>query len=277
MGKSVTPSCERHRGYRTHDRPPARGAPERMLNRRTSALGKYLETTAADALAIRQAAGIGHLQFGLVPEQSRLATNLRPSLLTADGRVGDAIRRRFVSGHSRLQCSSAGRNLITLFSRVNNLAQSFFRTRPHAQHPMRTTAPPRRPSSCTHTQRRLRRIALHASNCAGFSHASIFFMRTVMHVEASSSPSLPAAQGSTRCTSITRMISRCTSRFARTLRKISSPHAPLRALRCSAQRLKNEKPATLPPRVDCAQKNGCGFSARLLRAVRRNRRRRADR
>lgn len=128
MGTSVKPSFTRHRGYRTRDQPPARGA------RRTgcSASDRLVPVTDVGRSSIKKpaahrAAGFDH---GHHPEGGadirRRTVHLHPPFVAAGGLpCGDACYR-VVFAHSLPQGTSAGRNLITVFSTVNNLCKSFF-------------------------------------------------------------------------------------------------------------------------------------------------------
>ena len=129
MGTSVKPSFTRHRGYRTRDQPPARGA------RRTgcSASDRLVPVTDVGRSSIKKpaahrAAGFDH---GHHPEGGadirRRTVHLHPPFVAAGGLpCGDACYR-VVFAHSLPQGTSAGRNVITVFSTVNNPQQSFFR------------------------------------------------------------------------------------------------------------------------------------------------------
>ena len=128
MGTSVKPSFTRHRGYRTRDQPPARSARRNgcgtgqcvphQAGRRSLAMKKP---------AARCAAGFGHgrLRFEWAAI-CRRTVHLHPPFDVAGGIPCRDTGCRVAFAHSLPQGTSAGRNLITVFSTVNNLCKSFF-------------------------------------------------------------------------------------------------------------------------------------------------------
>ena len=126
MGISVKPSFKRHHGYRTRDRPPTRQAhrsdglaacdPSQCRPRRPAPNKKP---------AAMDAAGFDHGRF-LIRRRMRCR---RPPFDDAGGGACRAADDRVVFYHSLLQETSAGRNLITVFSTVNNLSQKKIRAR----------------------------------------------------------------------------------------------------------------------------------------------------
>lgn len=125
MGTAVTPSCRKHHGYRTRDQPPARQAHRtgfvgiaRDRGHACSRLAPIKKPAAANA------AGFDHGRIHAFREGCGAGVHLFDA---AGGGACAAAGYRVVFDHSLLQETSAGRNLITVFSSVNNFARSFSR------------------------------------------------------------------------------------------------------------------------------------------------------
>lgn len=128
MGKSVKPSYERRRRYRTCDRPPTRQARRNGCGAGMRAARKASQNHRLPSKkpASRSAAGFVHGHHRGERHACAEVTGCRhPPLRTSGGVACRASGRRVVCVHLLPQEMSAGRNLITLFSSVNNLSQSF--------------------------------------------------------------------------------------------------------------------------------------------------------
>ena len=172
MGRSVKPSCKNTTGIGPAiDRRRARrtgtdAVPVRAM--RAAGVGHsppIKKPAAMDAAGFDQGHGSGVRRRAF----QRRTVRLRPPFHVAGGVACGAEVFRVVLAHSLLQGTSAGRNLITVFSTVNNLSQSFSRvparcSRRHAS--MRVGC-----AASTHRLQPQRRCidALHASNGAACS------------------------------------------------------------------------------------------------------------
>lgn len=195
MGKSVTPSCERHRGYRTRDRPPARlarrnGCCADAQARTANLLPLAMSHPTRRCIAFRRIAKIVDARGWEIRHHCiakiRVTMHRRPPGNVRGGGAADAVRHRVVSGHALPQSSSAGRNLITLFSRVNNLLQSFFSTRRGRWRRARADLRPTHRKQRATSHQPHRRRALRASSNAGSSPTLIFFESASRRVDATS-------------------------------------------------------------------------------------------
>jgi len=124
MGTAVTPSCRKHHGYRTRDQPPARQAHRtgfvgiaRDRGHACSRLAPMKKPAAANA------AGFDHGRIHAFREGCGAGVHLFDA---AGGGACAAAGYRVGFDHSLLQETSAGRNLITVFSAVNILSQFIF-------------------------------------------------------------------------------------------------------------------------------------------------------
>lgn len=229
MGKSVKPSYERRRRYRTCDRPPARQARRngcftdardgRRIGRDLPFPRKNLRRVARQASEWTPPEA-GKFAF------ARGTECLHPPFVALGGFARLAAGSCASLAHLLPQGMSAGRNLITLFSGVNNLSRSFLATFRRCPRAMRRTrrASPRRTRiahACAHPTHRL-----HASIGAACSNST-----TCSH-DASRRPTTHR-----RCARTTRgavvqsfdagsRISRRTSAFARKLRELFGAHSP---------------------------------------------------
>ena len=128
MGRSVKPSCMNTTGIGPAiDRRRARrtgtdAVPVRAM--RAAGVGHsppIKKPAAMDAAGFDQGHGSGVRRRAF----QRRTVRLRPPLAVAGGVACRAAGFRVVLAHSLPQGTSAGRNLITVFSTVNNLSQSF--------------------------------------------------------------------------------------------------------------------------------------------------------
>lgn len=153
MGIAVTPSFMKHHGYRTRDQPPARQA-------HRTGFGGVARCCRANAVrrclpnkkpAAAFAAGFDQGRFHAFGEGCEAGVHLFD---VAGGSACTAAGCCVVFDHSLLQESSAGRNLITLFSTVNNLSRLFFVVRRRAARCKRPScfAPHVAPHACMHAR-----------------------------------------------------------------------------------------------------------------------------
>lgn len=257
----LTPSFETHRGSRTRDRPPARQAHRTGWSDGTrcesaAALGRPAPIKKPAAVF---AAGFDHGRLRIRGGAFRRGSEAVAHLADAAGGGACVVAgSRVVSAHSLPQGTSAGRNLITLFSSVNNFARSFLRhgggdARPCARRPaMEIDARQQRGSRSPAC------IAMKASIGAAFErNGEIFTMHVARH--RAHGRGTPAAPSTTHTASRTQTpISRRTSALARKMRELrrrpprragairapetkdprrrrrGSPHATRRRIQCSS-------------------------------------------
>lgn len=155
----LQPSSKRHRGSRTRDQPPTRGARrngsrwrararEGGLLRRDSphqsSTGKEWPATKNPRREAMQVGVLGVTIAFSGGDGARVHLRDCPG-----GGLCRAARCRGCPTHSRPQVTSAGRNLITVFSAVNNLSQKNSRARPP-----RSPPPGARHARCARVARR---------------------------------------------------------------------------------------------------------------------------
>jgi len=162
MGTAVTPSCRKHHGYRTRDQPPARQARRYGFGDIARCRGNAFRRLAPiKKPAATNAAGFDHGRFHAFREGCGADAHL---FQVAGGGAFGAAGYRVGFDHSLLQETSAGRNLITVFSTVNNLSQIIFAAR--APLVRRTCV------RCIGNECR-KRARTHAQQRTRFLHASI--------------------------------------------------------------------------------------------------------
>lgn len=272
MGISVKPSFKRHHGYRTRDRPPTRQAhrsdglaacdPSQCRCRRPAPNKKPAATDAA---------GFDHGRF-LIRRGMRCR---RPPFDDAGGGACRAADDRFVFYHSLLQETSAGRNLITVFSTVNILSQIFFA-------PLSRLAWRNSPRQVAHDAPRMRDAArVRMSKCKNTGKNASFLdaSRSRMHSRGSHGSSPPPLrtrmnQHATQCSPTRPSRRLCASHkpdCAKVRELFSRADDGRRVARGCFARSGNEKPAALAAGPD----DTCGVLARVsglrLPAVRRSR------
>jgi len=129
MGKSVKPSSKDTTGIGPAiDRRRARRTGTDAVPVRAMRAAGVGHSPPIKKPAAMDAAGFDHGHESGVRRRAfpRRTVRLRPPFHVAGGVAGRAEVFRVVLAHSLLQGTSAGRNLITVFSTVNNLSQSFF-------------------------------------------------------------------------------------------------------------------------------------------------------
>ena len=176
MGTAVTPSCRKHHGYRTRDQPPARQARRYGFGGIARCRGNAFRRLAPiKKPAAANAAGFDHGRFHAFREGCGADVHL---FHAAGGGACGAAGYRVVFDHSLLQETSAGRNLITVFSTVNNLSQIIFAARASllARTCARRILDERRKRACMHAQQQAR--FLHASIGAACSDSHDATART---------------------------------------------------------------------------------------------------
>lgn len=127
MGIAVTPSFRKHHGYRTRDQPPARQARRYGFGGIARCrVDAFRRLAPIKKPAAANAAGSDHGRFHAFREGC--GADVHP-FQVAGGSTFGAAGPCVVFDHSLLQETSAGRNLITVFSTVNNLSQIIFAAR----------------------------------------------------------------------------------------------------------------------------------------------------
>ena len=219
----LTPSFETHRGSRTRDRPPARQAHRSGWGDGTrcesaAALGRPAPIKKPAAVF---AAGFDHGRLRIRGGAFRRGSEAVAHLADAAGGGACVVAgSRVVSAHSLPQGTSAGRNLITVFSSVNNFARSFSRrgggdARPCTRRPRMEIV--RRPHRGLHPPSS---IAMKASIGAAFARRG---ENLSMHVERHRACARGAPAGPATTCAATRAqttISRRTSALARKMREL---------------------------------------------------------
>ena len=257
MGTAVTPSCRKHHGYRTRDQPPARQARRYGFGGIARCRGNAFRRPAPiKKPAAANAAGFDHGRFHAFREGCGAGVHL---FHVAGGGACGAAGYRVVFDHSLLQETSAGRNLITVFSAVNNLSQIIFAVRA----PRVGLACARcRDDEChehEHARARTHSRFLHASIGAARSDFSSMSMRidatsprTVCACARRPRTSIDAGDASASNALRLRVAQARLRESARTFSRIGNAESPLAHFRAP----ENEEPAALPPRVPMTR---CGL------------------
>lgn len=250
MGIAVTPSCRKHHGYRTRDQPPARQARRYGFGGIARCRGDAFRRLAPiKKPAAANAAGFDHGCIHAFREGCGAGVHLFD---VAGGGACAAAGYRVGFDHSLLQETSAGRNLITVFSTVNNLSRIIFAARVPfvARACVRCIGNECRKRARTHAQQHAR--FLHASigaACSDFPGVAVRINAKILRMRcARARPPRDAGDAGGANANDAMRLRVAQARLRESARTFFALRGRARR-RARIHAPENEEPATLPPRV----------------------------